>query len=99
MQVMHDRVLIKKIDPVTKSAGGLFLTHVQDEMFKAKVIKVGNGKPIEGGGNMPMTVAEGDVVMYNPNATISVNVQGEALLVIKEEDIFAILDDEQEETK
>ena len=70
------------------------MTHVQDEMFKAKVIQVGSGKPIEGGGKIPMTVVAGDTVIYNPNATISVTIGGEALLIIKEEDIFAVVDSE-----
>jgi len=94
MQVMHDRVLVKKIEPVNVTASGFVLPSLPDETFKATVIKVGNGRPIEGGGNMPMSVAEGDVVIYNPNATISVVVEGEKLLVIKEEDIFAIVDGE-----
>lgn len=95
MQVMHDRVLIKKIEPETKTSSGLYLTHVQDEMFKAAVIKVGKGKAVEGGTYIPLSVKEGDTVIYNPNATISVTLNGEKLLVIKEEDIFAILDDEE----
>lgn len=92
MQVMHDRVLIKKIEPETKTAGGLLLTHVQDAAFEAEVIAVGTGKPVEGAAPIPLTVKVGDRVMYNPGATITVNVNGESLLVIKEEEIFAIFD-------
>ena len=92
MQVMHDRVLIKKIEPETKTAGGLVLTHVQDQSFEATVIKVGSGKPVEGGKPIPLTVKEGDTVIYNPNATIPLRVAGEDFLVIKEEEIFAIID-------
>lgn len=93
MQVMHDRVLIKKIEPETKSAGGLVLTHVQDTAFEATVIAVGTGKPVEGGQPIPLTVKAGDKVMYNPAACITVTVGGESLLVIKEEEIFAIIND------
>ena len=92
---MRDRVLIQKIEPETKTASGFILTHVMDETFRAKVIKVGNGKLIEGSTErIPMMVAEGDTVIYNPNATISVTVGGEKLMIIKEEDIFAIVNDE-----
>ena len=94
MQVMRDRVLLQKIEPETKTASGLILAHVVDETFRAKVIKVGNGKMVEGSTvRIPLTVKEGDTVIYNPNATISVTVGGEKLLIIKEEDIFAILDE------
>ena len=90
---MHDRVLIKQIEPETKTSGGLFLTHVQDETFKATVIKVGKGKVVDGGTYIPLSVKEGDTVIYNPNATVSVVIKGEKMLVIKEDDIFAILDE------
>ena len=93
MQVMRDRVLIKKIEPETKSAGGLLLTHVQDTS-EATVVKVGTGKPVKGGTLIPLTVSEGDRVLYDSAKTITVSVDGESLLVIKEDDIFAILDNE-----
>lgn len=91
IQVMHDRVLIKKIEPETKTAGGLLLPHELEPKFEATVISVGTGKPVKGGDPIPLTVKVGDTVMYNPSATIAVVVNGENLLVIKEEEIFAIL--------
>ena len=93
MQVMRDRVLIQKIEPETKTASGLILTHVMDETFRAKVIKVGNGKIVEGSDvRIPLTVKEGDTVIYNSTATVAVSLNGEKFMVIKEEDIFAIVD-------
>ena len=94
MQVMHDRVLIRKIEPDTKSAGGIMLTSTVTPVYEAEVIAVGNGKPIKDSTPIPLTVKVGDRVMYNPAATIAVSVKGESLLVIKEEEIFAILEKE-----
>jgi chaperonin GroES len=94
MQVMHDRVLIKKLEPETKSAGGIMLTSSVTPVYEAEVVAVGTGKPVKDGAPIPLTVQVGDRVMYNPSATISVTVKGESLLVIKEEEIFAILDNE-----
>jgi chaperonin GroES len=94
MQVMHDRVLIKKLDPDTKSAGGIVLTSSVTPVYEAEVVAVGNGKPVKDGVPVPLTVRVGDRVIYNPSATITVTVKGETLLVIKEEEIFAILDNE-----
>lgn len=91
LQVMHDRVLIKKIEPETKTAGGLFLPNEVTPKFEATVIAVGTGTPVKDGKPIPLTVQVGDTVMYNPNATIAVVVDGENMLVIKEEEIFAIL--------
>ncbi len=92
MQVMHDRVLIKKIEQDNKTAGGLILAGVADNTSEATVVAVGTGKPVEGGTPIPLTVKVGDRVLYNANATIAVTVDGEALLTIKEDDIFAIMD-------
>jgi chaperonin GroES len=94
MQVMHDRVLIKKLEPETKSAGGIMLTTSVTPVYEAEVVAVGTGKPVKDGAPIPLTVKVGDRVMYNPSATITVTVKGETLLVIKEEEIFAILDNE-----
>ena len=94
MQVMHDRVLIKKLEPDTKSAGGIVLTSSVTPVYEAEVVAVGNGKPVKDGTPIPLTVKIGDRVIYNPSATITVTVKGETLLVIKEEEIFAILDNE-----
>lgn len=91
---MHDRVLIKKLDPDTKSAGGIVLTSSVTPVYEAEVVAVGNGKPVKDGVPIPLTVRVGDRVIYNPSATITVTVKGETLLVIKEEEIFAILDNE-----
>ena len=91
LQVMHDRVLIKKLEPETKTAGGLVLPAEIHPKFEATVIAVGTGKPVKDGSPIPMTVQVGDTVMYNPSATIAVVVDGENMLVIKEEEIFAIM--------
>lgn len=93
MQVMHDRVLIKKIEQDKTTASGLVLAGTPDVTFEATVIAVGTGKPVKDSAVViPLTVKVGDRVLYNPNATISVTVNGETLLVTKEEDIFAIMD-------
>jgi chaperonin GroES len=95
MQVMHDRVLIKKIEQDKTTASGLVLAGIPDVMFEATVIAVGPGKPVKDSNTfIPLTVKVGNRVLYNPGATITVNVGGETLLVTKEEDIFAIMDAE-----
>lgn len=92
MQVMHDRVLIRKLEQDNTTAGGIVLAGVADKTFEAIVVAVGTGKPVKDSTPIPMTVKVGDKVLYNPNATIAVTVNGEALLTIKEDDIFAIMD-------
>lgn len=93
MQVMHDRVLIKKIEPNNTTSSGIVLAGTPDKTFEAVVLQVGSGKPVKDSTPMPMTVKPGDKVIYNPAATIAVTILGESLLVIKEEDIFAIMEE------
>lgn len=94
MQVLHDRVLLKKIEQENKSQGGIVLAKVVDEVYEATVVSVGEGKPVKNSAPIPLTVKAGDRVMYNPQAVIPVTVDGENYLVIKEEEIFAVLDPE-----
>jgi len=91
MQVMQDRVLLKKLEPEEKSSGGIFIAGSKDVKFEATVIAIGTGKPVKDGPPIPLSVQVGDQVLYNPGATISVVVNGEKFLVIKEEEIFAIM--------
>ena len=92
MQIMHDRVLLKKIEQKTTTDSGLVLPGLVETTFEATVVQVGTGKPVKDGSPIPLTVKVGDRVMYNPSATIAVTVEGENLMVIKEEEIFIIID-------
>ena len=95
VNVLHDRVMIKKIDAEETSTGGILLTHGNiEQTFEGEVIAVGKGRPVEGGAVIPLTVKVGDRVMYNPKAGISVKVKDEQYLVMKEEEIFAIMEDD-----
>ena len=91
LTVLHDRVVIKKIEPEAVTKGGLVLPGAVDPTFEATVLAVGTGKPIKDAEPIPLTVKPGDRVMYDPKSTIAVKVNGEDLLVIKEENIFAIM--------
>lgn len=87
---MHDRVLIKKIEPEKKTSSGFYIPTV-DESVKARVIKVGSGKLTEDGVRIAPEVSVGDVVLFNVASAVSVTINREVFLVIKEEDILAIV--------
>jgi chaperonin GroES len=91
MEVMHDRVLLKKIEPEKQTASGFYIP-TADESVKATVVKVGPGKVTAEGVRIPVSVKTGDVVLYNVGAAISVTINREAFLVIKEEDILATVE-------
>ena len=92
--VLHDRVLLKKIEAEEKTAGGLFIASTAvEKKFEGTVIAVGTGKPIKDSSPIPLTVKVGDKVLYSPTAGIAVKIKDDNLLVLKEDDIFAIIEE------
>ena len=91
--VLQDRVLLKRNEPDEKTVGGIVLAGiVKAEKYEATVVAVGEGKTSSDGIIIPTTVKVGNQVIYNPSAVIPVKVNGENLLVIKEEEIYAVID-------
>jgi chaperonin GroES len=91
--ILGDRVLIRKIESENKSAGGLVVLTGDDvHTPKGKVLKIGEGKTTKTGVVVPISVKVDDVVMYYPNAGLAVKIDGESLLVLREDDIYAVVD-------
>lgn len=91
--ILHDRVLIKKNEVEAKTAGGIVLAGgPTDPVYEATVIKVGEGRLTKTGVLVPLSVKIGDKIVYDPTAIIPVKIEGENLFVIREENIFGILD-------
>ena len=87
-----DKVLLQPID-LPKSEKGIFLpVSSQEKQNMARVIAVGKGTIIDGK-LVPLNVKENDTVIYNKFASTEIKVKGENFLIIKEEDIFAVIED------
>ena len=89
---MADRVLVRRADAETKTASGFFIPDSSVEKAnKGTVIAMGPGKSTKDGVIIPIAdIQVNDVVMFSQGAGISVKVNGEDFLVLKEEEIFAI---------
>lgn len=86
-QPIHDLVLVKPIPPETKTAAGLIIPDSAiEKQCRGTVITHGDGIKDE-----PMTVKKGDVVLYRKNAGMEVEVEGELHLLMKENEIMAIV--------
>lgn len=82
-----DRVLVEPAAAEEKTAGGIIIPDTAKEKpQKGKIIAVGNGKPDE-----PMTVKEGDNVLYGKYAGTEITIEGKDYLIMRESDIFAIV--------
>ena len=89
---LHDRVVIKRRDEEKLSAGGIVIPDSATEKpIKGEVIAVGTGKVLDNGQLRAPQVKVGDKVLFGKYSGTEVKLDGQELLVVKEDDIFAIL--------
>ncbi len=89
---LHDRVVVRRMEEETTSAGGIVIPDSATEKpAQGEIIAVGNGK-ITDNGVRALDVKVGDKVMFGKFAGTEIKVDGEELLVMREEDIVAVID-------
>lgn len=90
---LHDKVIIKREEIETKSAGGIVLTgSAATKSTRGKVLAVGNGRILENGSVHPMHVKVGDIVIFNEGYGVKEEkIDGEEVLILSENDILAIV--------
>ncbi|APC97449.1 co-chaperone GroES [Francisella frigiditurris] len=90
---LQDRVLVRRAEEETKSAGGIILTgSAQEKPMEGEVVAVGNGKKLSNGSVQPLDVKKGDKVLFGKYAGSEIKVDGETLLMMREEDIMGIIE-------
>ncbi len=93
LRPLHDRVIIKRLDAETKSAGGIVIPDTATEKpIKGEVVAVGTGKILEDGKVRPLAVKAGDKVLFGKYSGTEVKVDGQELLVMREEDLMAVIE-------
>jgi len=93
LRPLHDRVIIKRLEAETKSAGGIVIPDSATEKpIKGEVVAVGNGKILEDGKVRPLAVKAGDKVLFGKYSGTEVKVEGQELLVMREEDLMAVIE-------
>ena len=90
---LHDRVIIKRMEEERTSAGGIVIPDTAAEKpIRGEVIAAGNGKILENGDIRALDVKVGDKVLFGKYSGTEVKVDGEELLVMREEDIVAVIE-------
>ena len=90
---LHDRVIIKRKEEERTSPGGIVIPDTATETpIRGEVVAVGNGKILDGGDVRPLDVKVGDNVLFGKYSGTEVKVDGDDLLVMREEDIMAVID-------
>jgi len=91
---LHDRVVVKRIVADTKTASGLIIPdNVAEKPDQGTVLAVGVGRRTEEGALVPMSLAVNDLVIFGKNSGELVKINGEELIVLKETEIFAVIED------
>jgi chaperonin GroES len=89
---LHDRVIVKRVEEETTTAGGIVLPgSAAEKPSQGKVLAVGAGKPLDNGQVRALEVKVGDKVLFGKYSGNEVKVDGEDLIVMREEDIMGIL--------
>ncbi len=89
---LHDRVLVRRLDQETKSAGGVIIPDtVQEKPMEGEIVEVGTGARNEDGKVTPMDVKKGDRILFGKWSGTEVRVDDEDLIIMKESDIMGVL--------
>jgi chaperonin GroES len=91
---LHDRVVIRRLEDERKTAGGIVIPDTAAEKpVRGEVIAVGNGKILDNGDVRSLDVKVGNKVLFGKYSGTEVKVEGEDLVVMREDDIMAVLED------
>jgi len=93
MRPLHDRVVVKRVEEETKTEGGIVIPDsAAEKPVRGEVVAVGNGKPLDSGETRALDVKVGDKVLFGKFAGQEVKVDGEEVLVMREDDIMAVFE-------
>jgi chaperonin GroES len=90
---LHDRLIVQRLEEEEKTKGGIVIPDTAKEKpIEGKVIAVGTGRIKKDGTEIPLEVKKGNRVLYAKYAGTEVKIEGEEYLIMKEDDILAIIE-------
>jgi chaperonin GroES len=90
---LHDRVVVKRIEADTQTSSGIIIPDAAAEKpDQGTVLAVGAGRRTEAGTIVPMSLNVDDTVLFGKYAGQTVTIKGEEVLILKEEEIYAIIE-------
>ncbi|MGV8073789.1 MAG: co-chaperone GroES [Syntrophobacteraceae bacterium] len=92
LKPLHDRIVVKRMEEEEKTAGGIIIPDTAKEKpMQGKVLAAGDGKYSENGKRTPLDVKEGDLILFGKYSGTDIKVEGEELLIMREDDVLAIV--------
>jgi len=93
LRPLQDRILVKRVEEETKTKGGIIIPDTAKEKpAEGKVVAIGNGKMGDDGKRIPVSVKEGDRVLFGKYSGTEVKVEGEEYVIMREDDILGIIE-------
>ena len=90
---LQDRVIVKRVEEEAKTKGGIIIPDsAKEKPVEGKVVAVGGGKILEDGKKQPLEVKVGDRILFGKYAGTDIKIEGEEHLIMREDDIIAIVD-------
>ncbi|HUQ73177.1 MAG TPA: co-chaperone GroES [Burkholderiales bacterium] len=90
---LHDRVIVKRLEEERVSAGGIVIPDsAAEKPVQGKIVAVGKGKILEDGSVRALDVKVGDKILFGKYSGTEVKVDGDELVVMREEDVMAVIE-------
>jgi len=90
---LHDRVIVQRIEEENRTPGGIIIPDTAKEKpQQGEVVAVGKGKILDNGKEIPLNVKEGDRILFSKYAGTEVKIEGQEYLIMREDDILAIVE-------
>jgi chaperonin GroES len=89
---LHDRVIVRRMDEELTSPGGIVIPDsAAEKPIRGEIMAIGNGKLMDNGDIRPLDVKAGDNVLFGKYSGTEIKMDGEELLVMREDDIMAVI--------
>jgi chaperonin GroES len=93
LQPLNDRIVVKRSEEKEVTKGGIIIPETAKEKpIEGKVLAVGTGKLLDDGSKAPLDVKKGDKVLFSKYAGSEVEIEGEDLLIMREDDVLAVVE-------
>lgn len=90
---LHDRVVVRRQEEERTSAGGIVIPDsAAEKPSRGLIVAIGNGKPLDNGDTRSLAVKVGDIVLFGKYSGTEVKIAGEELVVMREDDIMAVIE-------
>jgi chaperonin GroES len=91
---LHDRIIVQRLDEGEQVVGGIIIPDTAKEKpQQGKVVAVGKGKAKDDGKVTPLDVKEGDTILFGKYSGQEIKIDGEELLIMREDEVLAVLED------